>query len=95
MKLSTISETSRGLVAERLAEDLRDDILSGRLQPGARLGEVALAERFSVSRGPVRAALNLLNETGIVTIVPNSGARVRELTPGVSHNTPELEPARP
>lgn len=78
--MSTISETSRGLVAERLAEDLRDDILSGRLQPGARLGEVALAERFSVSRGPVRAALNLLNETGIVTIVPNSGARVRELS---------------
>ncbi|AJE48426.1 GntR family transcriptional regulator [Celeribacter indicus] len=75
--MSTKQEDSRGLVSERLASELRRDILDGRLAPGTRLGEVALAERFDVSRGPVRAALNLLNEIGIVTIVPNSGARVR------------------
>ncbi|HBM60289.1 MAG TPA: GntR family transcriptional regulator [Citreicella sp.] len=79
-KLSTKSEESRGPVPERLATELRGDILGGRLQPGARLGEVALAERFEVSRGPVRAALNLLSETGLVTIVPNSGARVRVMS---------------
>lgn len=78
--MSTISMKSRGLAAERLADVLREDILSGRIASGERLGEVALAERFEVSRGPVRAALNLLNEAGIVTIVPNSGARVRELS---------------
>lgn len=78
--MSTISEDSRGLAAERLVANLRDEILSGQLEPGARLGEVALAERFEVSRGPVRAALNLLSESGIVTIVPNSGARVRVMS---------------
>lgn len=78
-ELSTILDKSRGLAAERLADVLREDILAGRLPSGARLGEVALAERFEVSRGPVRAALNLLSEAGIVTIVPNSGARVREM----------------
>ena len=77
--MSTKQEESRELVFERLAAELRDDILAGRFRPGARLGEVALAERFEVSRGPVRAALNLLGEAGIVTIVPNSGARVRVL----------------
>ncbi|WP_428698268.1 GntR family transcriptional regulator [Stappia sp.] len=77
--MSTIMDKSRGLAAERLADELREDILAGRLPSGARLGEVALAERFAVSRGPVRAALNLLSEAGIVTIVPNSGARVREM----------------
>lgn len=75
--MSTRVEENRGIVSERIATELRQDILDGHLLPGSRLGEVALAERFEVNRGPVRAALNLLNEIGIVTIVPNSGARVR------------------
>lgn len=75
--MPTSRDEARGLAAERLASELRQDILDGRLLPGARLGEVALTERFNVSRGPVRAALNLLGEMGIVSIVPNSGARVR------------------
>lgn len=75
--MTLASSETRTLVSGRLAAALRDDILSGRLRPGERLGEVALAERFAVSRGPVRAALNLLCESGIVQIVPNSGARVR------------------
>ncbi|MFV0334820.1 MAG: GntR family transcriptional regulator [Tropicimonas sp.] len=78
--MSTKSKTLRGPAPERLASQLREDILGGRLQPGARLGEMALADRFEVSRGPVRAALNMLSESGIVTIVPNSGARVRILS---------------
>lgn len=78
--MSTIIGDSRSPAPERLAAELRGDILGGRLQPGARLGEVALADRFEVSRGPVRAALNMLSESGIVTIVPNSGARVRVMS---------------
>ncbi|MGY9047603.1 MAG: GntR family transcriptional regulator [Rhodobacterales bacterium] len=75
--MSTNMDDTRGTVPDRILTELREDILSGLLEPGARLGEIALAERFDVSRGPVRAALNLLSESGIVTIVPNSGARVR------------------
>lgn len=75
----TKSEESRGVAAERVALALQEEILAGRLAPGSRLGEVALAERFEVSRGPVRSALNQLADAGIVTIVPNSGARVREM----------------
>lgn len=67
------------MTAERVALALQGEILDGQLEPGSRLGEVVLAERFNVSRGPVRSALNQLADAGIVTIVPNSGARVREL----------------
>ncbi|PTW46591.1 GntR family transcriptional regulator [Rhodovulum kholense] len=70
---------SKVMATERVAASLRAEILSGTLQPGARLGEVALAGRFQVSRGPVRAALQDLCESGLVAIVPNSGARVREV----------------
>ncbi len=60
-----------------LEAELREDILSGRISPGERLGEVPLAARFSVSRGPVRDALRKLAGAGLVSFLPNIGARVR------------------
>jgi DNA-binding GntR family transcriptional regulator len=51
-------------------------ILGGDLSPGARLGEVELADRLGVSRTPVREALSRLAAEGLVEVVPNRGARV-------------------
>ena len=53
--------------AKTRAEELRlwisDEITSGRMPPGTRLDEIQLAERFNVSRTPVREALKQLNST--------------------------------
>lgn len=57
---------------------LRAAILSGDLEPGARLGEVELAERLGVSRTPVREALRDLAADGLVEVLPNRGARVAQ-----------------
>ncbi len=62
--------------AERAAGELREVILRGELPAGARLGEVELAERFGVSRTPVREALTRLAAEGLVEIQRNRGARV-------------------
>jgi DNA-binding GntR family transcriptional regulator len=62
--------------AERALATLRDLIMGGELAPGARLGEVELAERLGVSRTPVREALSRLAAEGLVEITPNRGARV-------------------
>lgn len=79
--MSTILPSrGRGTAVEIVEEVLRNEILSGMIEPGERLGEMALANRFSVSRGPVRAALDNLADAGIVVVVPNSGARVRHIT---------------
>ncbi|MGY1592325.1 GntR family transcriptional regulator [Geodermatophilus sp. SYSU D00708] len=59
---------------------LRDMIMGGDLRPGARLGEVELAERLGVSRTPVREALSRLAAEGLVELVPNRGARVATWT---------------
>lgn len=63
-----------------LVQILEDDILSGRLNPGTRLDEQALAKRFQVSRTPVREALRHLASSGLVEIKRNQGATVMELT---------------
>jgi DNA-binding GntR family transcriptional regulator len=66
--------------AERTLHTLRELILGGQLAPGARLGEVELADRLGVSRTPVREALSRLAAEGIVEIQPNRGARVATWT---------------
>jgi DNA-binding GntR family transcriptional regulator len=58
------------------ATRIRDEILSGDLPVGTKLNEVDLAERYGVSRVPVREALRALARTGVVVFVPRKGAFV-------------------
>ncbi|WP_029004691.1 GntR family transcriptional regulator [Azorhizobium doebereinerae] len=71
----------RGEATPRLREALEDDIVAGRLKPGQRLDEVGLAERFDVSRTPIREALIQLAASGMVEIRPRRGAFVALLGP--------------
>ncbi|KGM16979.1 hypothetical protein N867_12590, partial [Actinotalea fermentans ATCC 43279 = JCM 9966 = DSM 3133] len=62
---------------ERISSELAREIRSGRLRRGARLpGEVALAERFGVSRTTVRAALAELSEDGLIATRTGKGSYV-------------------
>ena len=63
--------------AVRVQDQLREAILTGGLEPGARLRAEALAERLRSSRTPVREALLLLAREGLVEIEPRRGATVR------------------
>jgi DNA-binding GntR family transcriptional regulator len=60
-------------------ERLRALVLSGDIAPGARLGQVELAERFGISRTPIREALRRLSGEGLVDFHPNRGFRVAGL----------------
>jgi len=61
-------------------EALRASIVNGRLAPGARLIERELIGMMGVSRTVIREALRQLEAEGLVDVVPNRGAIVRELT---------------
>jgi len=65
---------------EAVADRLRGDILDGRLAAGSRLVEADLAERFGVSRGPIRDALQELARTGLAVDLPRRGTFVSSLT---------------
>lgn len=64
----------------QLADALEAAILLGEYEPGARLIERELIERFGVSSIPVREALQDLESRGLVVKLPNVGCRVVELT---------------
>jgi DNA-binding GntR family transcriptional regulator len=55
---------------------LRDLLMQGALEPGARIKEGEIAERLGLSRGPVREALRTLAGDGLIELLPNRGARV-------------------
>ncbi|WP_244947859.1 GntR family transcriptional regulator [Azospirillum baldaniorum] len=59
---------------------LEQEILGGIIAPGERLDERALAERFGVSRTPVREVLSQLGSSGLVTIKPGAGASVLRMS---------------
>lgn len=66
----------RVLVANRL----REAIVNGRLRPGTPLVETALAQQMNVSRAPIREAIQILENDGLVETIAYKGKRVKPLT---------------
>lgn len=77
-------------LSARVYRSLEDDILTGRYQPDDELKEKSIADEMGVSRTPVREALRQLELQGLVTIVPNRGARVVGLTRQDMHDIYEM-----
>ncbi|MBI4636685.1 MAG: GntR family transcriptional regulator [Candidatus Rokubacteria bacterium] len=68
------------LTRRRLVDDaalaLRNAILDGRLEAGARLRQTDLADRLGISRTPIREALGRLRQEGLIELLPGGGVRV-------------------
>src|SRR5215475_4676467 len=76
---SAAPRTSRTL-RETIVESIRSAITDGIYPPGTPLAEVELAQRFKVSRGPIREALIQLQSEFLVRSYPNRGTFVHSLT---------------
>jgi DNA-binding GntR family transcriptional regulator len=77
--LSAIDKSAAPL-RRQVLDELRQSIIAGRLAPGARLVERELTAMMGVSRTVVREALRQLESEGLISIIPNKGPVVRELT---------------
>lgn len=76
----SITANGSEAASERVAKHLRTQILSGVIGPGERIRQEDIAERFGVSRLPVREALRMLETEGLTELQPNKGARVPHLS---------------
>lgn len=81
MLSSEINKTSPRLdrrrpVVGQIFELLRGDIIALQLEPGSPVSRSALAERFGVSQTPIREALLILEQQGLIEVYPQSGTRV-------------------
>jgi len=71
-----VTEGNAPAASGRIADALREEILSGALRPGERIRQEEVAERLGGSRLPVREALRILETEGLVEIEAHKGARV-------------------
>jgi len=74
----------------RIAHLIREEIFDGRVSAGARLKVSEIAKRFGTSTNPAREALQVLEGEGLVTIMPNRGASVREISEDMLQNVFDL-----
>ncbi len=65
-------------LTEQVYKKMRKEILNGELEPGLRLTEIKLAERYQISRTPVREALVRLKNEGLVYFEPGNGLVVSD-----------------
>ena len=76
---STTPERKRGSGVKVVYDLLRDEILSLSLPPGSPIDEVQLAERFAMSRTPIREALVRLAGEGLIDTLPNRSTMVSNI----------------
>lgn len=75
-----LDDTQPASLHEGVLTQLRDIIVEGRLTPGARVPERELCDTFQISRTPLREALKVLAAEGLIELLPNRGARVRQFS---------------
>lgn len=63
----------------QVADRLRSEIYRHALQPGDPIDEMALCERYGISRTPLREALKVLNSEGLIELIPRKGSFVRNM----------------
>ena len=69
---------------------LRELVLSGELEPGTRIAEVALVSRIGVSRTPIRMALLQLHQEGLLEVLPAGGYAVKAFSESDVYDAIEL-----
>jgi DNA-binding GntR family transcriptional regulator len=65
---------------EKIVETVRNAIVNGQIPAGARVAEPELADRFGISRTPIREAFRQLESEGFITVIPRKGAIVASLS---------------
>lgn len=71
---------TRAALHTQVADALRDQIVRGELEAGARLNELELCETMGISRTPLREAIKILEVESLIEIKPHKGASVAKIS---------------
>jgi DNA-binding GntR family transcriptional regulator len=77
---ATASEAADQSLHDEILTRLRDHIVEGNIPDGGRIPERQLCEMLGISRTPLREALKVLAAEGLIELLPNRGARVKQLS---------------
>ena len=78
------------LIRDGVYEEIRADILTCVLAPGSRVFENDLANRYNVSKSPIRDALLRLQEQGLIKVLPRKGYLVCPISIADAYNLYEM-----
>ena len=67
--------------SQQIIEHIKKMLLQGQLQPGDKVNEVHLASALSISRAPIREALQILTKEGLLVSIPQRGKFIKSLSP--------------
>jgi len=79
LKIKTDLSATR-LMSEEIADILRENIISGNINPGEKVNEYQVAKLLNISRPPIREAFRLLAAEGLITLVPRKGAFISKMS---------------
>lgn len=74
-----LSSTRHGHLGSKVLRRIEELVLNGVIPAGSRINELQLSAQLKVSRGPVREALRVLENSGLLVAIPNRGVFVREV----------------
>lgn len=80
MPLNSAGDGAESSLHGEILLRLRDYVVEGNIEEGARVPERQLCEMFGISRTPLREALKVLAAEGLIDLLPNRGAWVRRLS---------------
>ena len=87
MKLGSLARAPGRITSREVYEDLHRQIVQGILRPGAPLSETRVAERYGLSRTPVREVFWRLGEDGFLRVVPQVGTWVAPINVSAVHDS--------
>lgn len=79
--LSNMDLSQNKTLNEIVCESLRATIIQGKIPAGERINELEYAETINISRTPIRYALRVLTQEGLLEYIPNVGVVVKQITP--------------
>ncbi len=93
MGISSLQVVKQDTLSEQVFQQIKEDIITGVIPQGQKIGEAELAKSYDISRGPLREALHKLESINLIDRRPHSGSRVITLDQAMMRDVYQMREA--